>query len=151
MGEPVGRQVGENPYLKLSAVRCAVGCGMPFGAELAGRWLPMVGDRGLKLCVDYARGWRDVSGLLDLATAARKRAEIGGRAQPILEDLLSALRGDRLPTEKAMEAAFARSMSGKPARQPTTCAAPQTGRGASAMAVQPAREVSPVEALPVPQ
>ena len=120
-------------------------------AELAGRLLPMVEDRGLKLCVDYARGWRDVSGLIDLVTAARKRAEAGGRAQPILEDLLSALRGDRLPTERAMEAAFARSMSGEPARQPATIATPQTGRGASAMAVQPARRVSPVEALPVPQ
>jgi hypothetical protein len=84
--------------------------------ELAVRLLPKIGARGLKTAVAYARTGRDVSGLCYLADDARGQAAKEGRSEANFQDFKRALEFDRLPSDNALAAAFARSVSRR--RQP---------------------------------
>ncbi len=89
--------------------------------ELGRRFLPNVGEKGIKMALEYARAFgmdfagrkdeekpsRDTSGLFDLVRSAQSRARKAGRETPNFKDLREAYELDRLPCENAMANSFA--------------------------------------------
>jgi hypothetical protein len=120
---------------------------------LAKKFLPDVGEKGIKVAAKYAEAFTrdaielpgrhekisvDVSGLFDLVRDAQRRARKAGRNEPNFQDLRDAYEKDRLPTENAMAAAFT---------IPRVTKAAPAGRGA-ALALRPSGRITAPAPVP---